>query len=157
MDRHLFPSHEVSWGTPDTEQGHNHPSSHKKRIPLPQAAIRQEIIPIIQWKFFLSGTNRLHIYVAEKSVNICSILPQTHPDSHSTPFALNSVLWPFIIFQHPTPTAQKLTKPHTCFQSLCCVVDTHWFCCCCGFLLAFLHVLYVSHKLNLLMLSSRLS
>ena len=27
----------------------------------------------------------------------------------------------------------------------------------CGFLLAFLHVLYVSHKINLLMLSSRLS
>jgi len=27
----------------------------------------------------------------------------------------------------------------------------------CGFLVAFLHVLYVSHKLNLLMLSSRLS
>ena len=37
-----------------------------------------------------------------------------------------------------------------------CVVDTHWFFCC-GFLLAFLHVLYVSYKLNLLMLSSRLS
>jgi len=29
--------------------------------------------------------------------------------------------------------------------------------CCCGFLLAFLHVLYISHKLDLLMLSSRLS
>ena len=28
---------------------------------------------------------------------------------------------------------------------------------CCGFLLAFLHVLYISHYLNLLMLSSRLS
>jgi len=27
----------------------------------------------------------------------------------------------------------------------------------CGFLLAFLHVLYVSHKLNLLILSSRIS
>ena len=32
---------------------------------------------------------------------------------------------------------------------------THINFCCCGFLLAFLHVLYVSHKLNLLMLSSR--
>ena len=37
----------------------------------------------------------------------------------------------------------------------CCVVDTHWIFCS-GFLLAFLHVLYVSLKLNLLMLSSRL-
>ena len=37
----------------------------------------------------------------------------------------------------------------------CCVVDTQWFFYC-GFLLAFLHVLYVSNKLHLLMLSSRL-
>ena len=34
---------------------------------------------------------------------------------------------------------------------------THTDFCCCGFLLEFQHVLYVSHKLNLLMLSSRFS
>ena len=39
----------------------------------------------------------------------------------------------------------------------CCVVDTHRFFVVVVFFLAFLHVLYVSHKLNLLMLSSRLS
>jgi hypothetical protein len=62
----------------------------------------------------LSGRNRLHIYMVEKSVTICTILPHNHPDPHSTPFALNSVLWPFTLFQHPTLTAQKLTKSHTC-------------------------------------------
>jgi len=49
----------------------------------------------------------------------------THPDSHSTPFALNSALWPFILFQHPTLTAQKLTKSHTCFQTI--LISTQWF------------------------------
>jgi hypothetical protein len=39
----------------------------------------------------------------------------------------------------------------------CCVFVTHIDFFCCGFLLVFLHVLYVCHKLNLLMLSSRLS
>jgi len=39
----------------------------------------------------------------------------------------------------------------------CCVVHTHWFFVVVVFFLAFLHVLYVSHKLNLLMLSSGLS
>ena len=72
----------------------------------------------------LSGTNRLHIYMAENSVTICAILLHTHPNSHSTPFALNSALWPFILFQHPSLTAQKLTKPHICFQTL---MSAHWF------------------------------
>ena len=42
------------------------------------------------------------------------------------------------------------------FWFLCCVVDAHWFFVV-VFFLAFLHVLYVSHKLNVLTLSSCLS
>ena len=55
------------------------------------------------------------------------------------------------------PPSPLLNRHQGLFPELklsCCVIDTLIFSC--GFLLAFLHVLYISHKLNLLMLSSRL-
>jgi len=66
----------------------------------------------------------LHFITHSPWLTFYSILPHTHPDSHSTSFAPNSALWPFILFQHPTLTAQKLTKLHICFQTL---MSAHWF------------------------------
>jgi len=62
-------------------------------------------------------------------------------------------------------TVTQLLPPLVCGSSdqalcnHCCVVDTQFFVVVVFFLffLAFLHVLYVSHKLNFIMLSSRLS
>ena len=48
----------------------------------------------------------------------------------------------------------KVVQPRICTAGVVQLTHIDFFC---GFLLAFLHVLYVSHKLNLLMLSSHLS
>jgi len=108
-------------------------------------------------RFITAFTSARHLSLS--SVRAVKSMPP-HPTTWRSILILSSYLRLGLqggFFPSTLPTKTRYTPHMIIYTQSIMLWSWHTLIFFCGFLLAFLHVQYVSHKLNLLMLSSRLS